>query len=878
MPIVRFAVLALVLVASPVASAQPVRDARLLVTVLDPTGAILPGATVSVVPEDASADPPSTAAANDAGVATIGGLKPGRYTIRAEFSGFDAGERTNVRLRAGDNKQEIELALTAFESTIEVGRDAQSAAADPNGGSLSMQLTAEEIEALPDDPSELIRQLVEMAGGSAAVRIDGFNDSSLPSRDVIRSIRIVRDTFPAENHSADNDRIDIITQAGVGPIRGGFSTRVRDSVFSGANPFVEVKAPERTQNFDANLGGTIVPNKSSFSLFMGGRKQFDTPVATYTTESGTKQSALLGRRPNDGWNLNGMLDYAVSTQHILRFGYSQSSSSRSNLGIGGFDLAERAYSSETRSNQVRMQEAGPVGRNAFLNTRMQLRLYRSATESQLEAPTIRVLDGFTSGGAQVRGGRTQKDLELTSDLNYVRGIHTLRTGIALEGRHYRSDDASNYLGTYIFSSREDFELGRARNYTRRIGDPLITFSHLEAAVYVQDDVRLRRNLTFSPGLRYEAQTHVHDLSGFAPRLGLTWAPGNDGRTTIRTSWGVFYNWLGSNVYEQTLRVNGLRQQEINIVNPSYPELTGDVTVNATNKYVLGDLKMERIYRYSAAIDRTLTPRMRTSMALSIGRYHNQLRGVNLNAPVNGVRPDPAFANVIEVVSDASMHTIDIVPEFSLNFAGGVRNANTAKWNPLRTVIRFNYRYRRADNNTDGAFSVSPSGSLDDQWSFASSDTRHRMRASLSTQALRNLNAQLSWNGNSGAPYTITTGTDDNGDSIFNDRPVMSISNSQRPLLTPRNSARLPWRSTFSANVSYRIPIGAAAVEGRGGAGGGPRGRGGRQKGVTLNVSVNNLTNRANYSGFSGVMTSRYFMQATSVSNPRQVDFSLRVNF
>ena len=247
------------------------------------------------------------------------------------------------------------------------------------------------------------------------------------------------------------------------------------------------------------------------------------------------------------------------------------------------------------------------------------------------------------------------------------------------------------------------------------------------------------------------------------------------------------------------------------------------------------------------------------------------RGVNLNAPVNGVRPDPSFANIIEVVSDASMHTIDVVPDFSINFAGGVRNANTAKWNPLRSVIRFNYRYRRAHNNTDGAFSVSPTGSLADQWSYASSDTRHRMRGSFSTQALRNLNAQVSWEANSGAPYTITTGTDDNGDSIFNDRP----------LLTPRNSVRLPWRSTVSANVSYTFPIGAPVEGGgraAGGGRGGPRGGGGRQKGITLHVSISNLTNRANYSGFSGVMTSQYFLQPTSVSNPRQLDVSLRFNF
>jgi hypothetical protein len=863
MPPVQLLVATLVLLSAPPALAQASRDARVFVTVVDATGAILPGATVTLVPPAEA--PAASATAGDNGVAAIGGLTPGAYTIRAEFSGFDAGEIANVRLRAGDNRQQIELALTGFEDTIEVGRDATSAAADPNGGSLSTRLTDEEIEALPDDPSELIRQLVEMAGGDALVRVDGFNNGSLPSRDAIRSIRIVRDTFPAENHSAERDGIDIITQAGIGPVRGGFSTRVRDSVFSGENPFVEVKAPERTQNFDAHFGGTIVPDKSSFSMFFGGRKQFDTPVATYTTADG-KQSTLLERRPNDGWNVNGMLDHALSKQHILRLGYSQNYSTRRNLGIGGFDLAERAYASESRGNNFRLQEAGPIGTTVFVNTRLQLRLNRTGSRSELEAPTLRVLDSVTRGGAQVRGGRRQHDVELTSDLNYVRGVHTIRTGIALEGRRYRSDDASNYLGTYIFSSREDFEAGRPRNYTRRIGDPLVIYSHLEGAVYVQDDWQLRPNLTFSPGLRYEAQTHVHDLSGFAPRLGLTWAPGKGGRTTVRTSWGVFYNWLGASVYEQTLRVDGVRQQEINIINPAFPQLGGDAIVNVSNKYVLGGLRMERVYRYSAAVDRTITPKLRTSVALSIGRYGNQLRGVNRNAPADGVRPDAGFANIIEVVSDASMHTIDVVPDFSLNFAGGVRNANAAKWNPQRTVIRFNYRYRRAHNNTDGAFSVSPTGSLDDQWSSASSDTRHRLRGSVSTQALRNLNAQVSWNANSGAPYTITTGTDDNGDSIFNDRPV----------LVPRNSVRLPWRSTLSANVSYTFPIGAAAGAGGRGERGG-RG-GGRQKGVTVSASINNLTNRSNYSGFSGVMTSPYFLQATDVANPRQVDVSLRFNF
>ncbi len=62
----------------------------------------------------------------------MSGLKPGRYTIKAEFAGFDAVELGDVRLRAGDNKQQIELALTAFTDTVEVGQDPQAAASNPN--------------------------------------------------------------------------------------------------------------------------------------------------------------------------------------------------------------------------------------------------------------------------------------------------------------------------------------------------------------------------------------------------------------------------------------------------------------------------------------------------------------------------------------------------------------------------------------------------------------------------------------------------------------------------------------------------------------------------------------------------------------------------
>ena len=132
--------------------------------------------------------------------------------------------------------------------------------------------------------------------------------------------------------------------------------------------------------------------------------------------------------------------------------------------------------------------------------------------------------------------------------------------------------------------------------------------------------------------------------------------------------------------------------------------------------------MERYTRLSTAIDRTLSPKVRVSFTYALGRFGNQLRGVDLNAPVNGVRPDPKFASLIEAVSDASTHMQDFVPDLNINLAGGDRSAASARWNPRRTVFRFNYRYRRTFNDSDGAFMPSPTGSLDTEWAPSSNDT------------------------------------------------------------------------------------------------------------------------------------------------------------
>src|SRR5204863_1591693 len=194
---------------------------------------------------------------------------------------------------------------------------------------------------------------------------------------------------------------------------------------------------------------------------------------------------------------------------------------------------------------------------------------------------------------------------LGSDLDYVRGKHSFRAGTQIDALRLRSNESSNYLGTYTFESMAAYLAGTPRSFIQRVGDPNISYSSVQAAVYVQDDIRVKKGLTLSPGIRYEVQNHLGDRSNLGPRFGLTYAPFKSGRTTLRGSAGIFYAWLNANTFEQTLRVDGFRQRDINIVNPSYPD-PGTATALPTSKYLLSpDLQMVRLPRLSLGVDQTL---------------------------------------------------------------------------------------------------------------------------------------------------------------------------------------------------------------------------------------------------------------------------------
>ncbi len=181
------------------------------------------------------------------------------------------------------------------------------------------------------------------------------------------------------------------------------------------------------------------------------------------------------------------------------------------------------------------------------------------------------------------------------------------------------------------------------------------------------------------------------------------------------------------------------------------------------------------------------------------------------------------------------------------------------------------------NDTEGAFNIPATGQLGDDWGPANNDVQRRFNVGISSSQLRNLNANLNINVSSAPPYTIRTGTDDNADLVFNDRP----------LGVGRNTVRATGQWTINGFFNYGWTFGKP-VERPGGISFRNDGGGlavsqaaaqstGRYR-LSLIVNVQNLTNHGNLTGYTGTLTSINYGKPTTVQGTRKVDIGLGLSF
>lgn len=857
-----FGLIAFVLAAPALtlAQARPATTSELRVVIVDETGAGIPAATVTVTPATGE---PITFMGDDRGRAISPALTPGQITLTIDYPGFEPVSMP-LTLRAGAVNQNVTLKVAGLTEEVVVNDRITDVTQNT---AATIELSQAEIDALPETEEELRAYLEQLAGpGGATFFMNGFRGGRLPTRDEIRSIRIRQNSFAADAHDAGRTNIDILTRVST-EMGGNLNFGFKDSKWNARNALARVDTPEGEKNAQINLRGPIVKGRTAFRL--GGRAQnsFTANTIIARHEFTGDQLGSQVRSLNENQQFNVALEHAVNNNQNLIVEYQGQQSNNTNNGVGGFNLPERATNRDTESHNVRFSLRGIVGKTMLHETRFEMIRNYNETTSVTEGEAFIVQDYFSKGGAGVLNNRTTNTWELADNLDFSVGRrHQMRVGLLLESGLYETFDEQNKYGTWTYRTIEDYHANKPLQFTRRTGTVDTSFRQYQFGMYWQDDWRVNNRFTIGYGVRNEMQSHISDKFNLMPRVGFTWTVARN--TAVRGGYGLYHDWYEANLYDTTLRLNGVSQTDLTIryIYDEFGNPVGTPQVLAGGRtQAAPDLDLPYQQQASVSLERQLRPNWNLGVSYQMLRGGNVFRAVDINTPVNGVRPDP---------------TVGIITQFDSNGkseSDRIQMQSRVQVPALRGFFQVSYSYGRG-RSYGGATSL-PMDSLnpDLDWGPSGQDIRHQFSIGGQMPLPLGFRVQTQLNAQSGPAYNMTTGRDDNGDGVINDRPFGVTRNSLR--------GEGYWNIS-QLRIMRQIAFGSRGQatpnnQQRGGGGGGGNfnnNNNNARYSVELFLNAQNPLNRVIRTGYSGNLSSPAFGTPTNVQQARRVNMGMSLRF
>lgn len=813
--------------------------------VFEQTGAAVKSGTVTLSDDEKNV---RTASTDREGRFTFNSLSAGHYHLVVEAAGF-ANYQREVMIGAGAaDALKIVLMVEALKGEVEVKGDHRGITTEAGANASAIVLRGEMIKRLPHNEQQLMRVLERMAGsfaGKLDISVNGLAGASLPPTATIKEIRINNDPFSAAYHEPGSARVEIETKGGEGQLQSSLYLNYRHSALDARNAFSLVKPPLEYRDLGGWWSSKLFgPRSFIFGLVEQQHHNESIPVTAYLPDGRFNANVPT---PSRNTLVNLRTDFLPSDRHTISLLFNLEQGRQSGSDITSLDLPERSF--DTRPAEQSLQASWRAIFSARLVNEAQLRIVRERSSSTTgnAASAIEVAGAFNGGGPQCCPERHAGErFSLADNLSFSSGRHFLKTGVNVSGAHISELSERDFGGTYYYASLSFYQLRRPTLYTISVGEPSLGFGMWQFAAYAQDDIRLKPSFTLSPGLRYESQTHLGDRNNFAPRLGFAWSPFKSQNMVVRGGAGIFYQQLVEGQLSGALRYDGVRQRQVIVNRPRLPDPLGGRPISSfpvsINK--LAD-DLHTPYQLHSAIG--IEQRLPHDAILTV--TYNYVRGVHLfrsrdvNAPLPGAfsRPNPELGRIAQLESSSTSTYHGLTIGFSQSLGE-------------RVSLFGNYILSRAIDDADepSAFPMD-SYNLSGERGFAARDERHQLFAGALLVLPYGLETSPMIYFNTGRPYNITTGFDDNNDSLINDRAAG----------VARNSGRGPNFATVDLRLSKGFKFGRLGAD---------------QKpfGVEIATEVNNLFNRVNLAEFNGVQTSPFFGRANAAHPARQI--TLQLNF
>jgi hypothetical protein len=785
--------------------------------VTDEFGGVIVGATVSAVDRNGVE---KTATTNGDGAYSVNGLAPGKCTVRVTGKGFGDYEQADVELAAGRVHQlNVTLKVTIEQQKVTVTPEGTGVSTDPENNLGAIVLKGADLDALPDDPDDLVAALQALAGPAAGpnggqIFIDGFSGGRMPPLASIREIRINSNPYSAEYDRPGAGRIEILTRPGTDQYRGQASFSFNNQALNSRNPFASTRPPYMSRQYGGNLSGPISKKKASFFLDFEKRDINDDAIINATILDPALNIVSFSDTvplPNRRTEFSPRVDYQINAKNTLvaRYEYEHS---RNSTGVGTFSLPSRLYNAFSTQQTARLTETSVINKKTVNETRFQFNHQTSGDTANNSIPTISVQEAFTGGGSQIGLASNQQNRwELANTTSLALGMQTVRFGVRVRGVSTTNISPQNFGGTWTFAgtrrpgqttgqtSIQSYQItlqglqqghtpaqiradgGGATQFSIATGNPKATVGQIDFGGFVQDDWKYRPNLMLSFGLRYENQNNISSNFNFAPRVSFAWAPGptspqHPAKTTIRGGFGIFYDRIGENLTLQANRLNGTNQQQFIVTDPallnSFPNVPSIASLAAqpVSIYQLEKgIRAPYTMQSAVSVERALPHNFRTTATFSHSRSLHLLRTRPINAPLpgtffpnvpnSGVRPLGGVNNFFEYESSGRFDQNQFIVTL-----GGQLNRNVS--------FSANYVLSKTNSDSDGGFPANPYD-LSGEYGRASNDVRQRFTLFGSFRAPWGISLSPLFVIASGTPFNITIGRDLNGDTLFTDRPAFA---------------------------------------------------------------------------------------------------------
>ncbi len=674
------------------------------------------------------------------------------------------------------------------------------------------------------DPTKRLYGGVVSGGATArssGISVDGgnFNDNivggpvGLVPEDSIQEFQVITNQFSAEYGHSSGPFINVVTKSGTNILHGSGFLLYRQKNLQ-ANGFFEKKKPDfDREQFGGSLGGALVKDKTfGFYAIERNRQQ-----KSQTVDTGGIYPQFEGSFPAPFRDLLMVtkLDHHFNQAETLSFRatFQRNKSTEGlrvdpNLLYGGAPT-QSAFQVATNENiswqatQTSLISPTTVNQFVLQFNRFINNLKPTSTGINLRFPSV-VLGQNSSTPQNVQQDRLQFRDDLSTQVTW-HGLHSLKFGTDVNPRIKYNALFDLVKNTSFFFSADDPSISCSSPTTCTTSLPPSDFFALrgvgstkedgsvarQVAFYFQDDWKVTRRLTLNLGLRYEFESGFIDAGfrqpleslapffdsrrrknpklSFGPRIGFAYDLKGNGKTVVRGGFGTYYDTTPWEIGYIDRTFNGVKYF-IAAFAPAQPNVNDPTFLGPPpppgGNAVDGHVSQPYTEQWSIGVGQQLP----AGIVLDASYVH--ILGIHgwMSRELNpqGTKPDG---------------TVVPPPYPSLGLFTSFQTTNISHYNALQVSARKNlskraqfqiaYTLSKAVGLSDDIFE--PGVPQDSNNIFADKgptlrDARHRF-------VLSGI-VNLPWgfqNANivalqSGRPFNIATGTDDNGDGHFKDRP------------------------------------------------------------------------------------------------------------